>query len=114
MAPQTKITVANSFMAVGLLPFFAALIYLAYLVLPSDPTGDAAVAAGLTMMFGFVIAYVAAFAIAFPAFLWSSSLAKSLGSNARCSIVLRKLVVGVVCSVFLVFAFFAFVPFFSS
>jgi len=114
MEPKTKVTVANNLMAIGLLPFLAALICLAYFLLPSGRTGDAAVAAGSTMMFGFVLAYVFAFAVAFPAFLWSSALAKSLGFNTRCSAVLRKLVVGVVCSVFLVFAFFAFVPFFYS
>ena len=109
MTPQTKIKVANGLMATGLLPFLAALMYLA---LPSDGPGDSALAAGLTMMVSFVIAYVVAFTVAFPAFLWSCALVKSFGSGTRYSIVLRRLVVCVACSVFLVFAFFAFVPFF--
>ncbi|MET0981804.1 MAG: hypothetical protein ABWY02_06865 [Telluria sp.] len=108
MAPKTKISVANCLMVTGLLPYLAVLIFVA---LTSGRTGDAGLAAGLTMMLGFVIAYVVAMVVAFPAFLWSCALAKSLDSDTRYSIVLRRLVVCVVSSVFLVFAFCAFVPF---
>jgi hypothetical protein len=100
MAPKTKIYVANSTMVAGLLPYLAVLTYV---VLTSSYTGDAALAAVFTIMLGLGIAYVVALAIAFPAFLWSRSLAKSLGSDTRCSIVLRR---AVVCSVFPIFAIF--------
>jgi hypothetical protein len=108
---KTKIHVANSLMVAGLLPYAAVLIYA---LLTSGQTGDAALAAALTMMLGGVIAYVVAVAIAFPAFLWSCSLAKSPGADTRYSIVLRRLVVCSVLSVFLILPLIAFATFFNS
>ena len=98
-------------MVTGLLPYAAVLIDA---VLTSGQTGDAALAAALTIMLGGVIAYVVALAIAFPAFLWSCSLAKSPGSDTRCSIVLRRLVVCSVVSVFLILPLIAVAGFFNS
>jgi hypothetical protein len=105
MAPETKRYIANGTMFVGLLPWIAVLIYAA---LTSSDKGDAALAAVFTIILGLGVAYVAALAIAFPAFLWSRSLVKSLGTDTRCSIVLRR---AVICSVLPLFAIFPFLAF---
>lgn len=79
MKPKTKFFVANSAMAASLFPCFAVFIYV---VSTSDDKGDAAMKAVFTMLLGLGVAYVVALAVAFPAFLWSHSLAR-LGTDSR-------------------------------
>lgn len=91
---KTKIRLSNSLMMLGLLPY---LIVAGYLVATGGYRGDAAVVAVLTAGLGLALSYVMALTIAFPAFLWSSSLAKHAGTDTRHARMLR---LGVIIGVF--------------
>lgn len=105
MRPRTKAYLADGVMVIGLLPYLAVLVYVAF---TSCDTGDAALAAVFTIIFGMGFAYLSALAVAFPAFLWSRSLAKSSRTDTRFSVFLRR---SVVCGIFPLFAIFPFLAF---
>lgn len=84
----------------GLLPY---LFVFGYIALTSSYRGDAAMAAVFMILLGFALSYLVALAVAFPAFLWSRSLAQSSGIEQRWSGLLRK---GVIVGVFPVLAIF--------
>ncbi|MEW6023800.1 MAG: hypothetical protein AB1807_16840 [Pseudomonadota bacterium] len=83
---RTKVTLSNSLMTLGLLPY---LVVFGYLVGTSGYRGDAALTAWLTAGLGLALSYVMALTIALPAFLWSSSLAKHAGTDTRHARILR-------------------------
>lgn len=100
MAPKTKTNLANCLMVAGLLPYLAVLSYVAW---SSRYYGDAALAAAFTIILGLAISYVVALAVAYPAALWSRSLAKQLGYDTRYAKLLRG---AAICGVFPVLAIF--------
>lgn len=100
MRVKTKFAISNALMAAGLLPYLAVF---GYGVFTSSYRGDAAMAAVFTILLGLGLSYVIALAVAFPAFIWSRSLAQSTGIDPRWSGLLRK---GVIAGVFPVLAIF--------
>lgn len=105
MTPKTKAVLANGIMTLGLIPYLVVLSYLAW---TSDLRGDAALASVFMVIFGFGVAYLAALTIAFPASLWSRSLAKSSGHDSRISLLLRWTVTVGIFPVFAIFPVLAF------
>jgi hypothetical protein len=100
MKPKTKLYIANSAMVTGLLPYLAVFGYVA---LTSDERGDAAMGVAFHILLGLGFAYIAALLVAFPASLWSRSLARSFKLDPRSSVLLRR---AVACGVFPLFAIF--------
>ena len=105
MTPKTKTHLANGLMIAGLLPYLAVFSYVGY---SSGFRGDAAMAAAFTIILGLAVSYVVALVVAYPAALWSRSLATRLGYDTRSAKVLRG---AAICGVFPVLAIFPAVAF---
>jgi len=100
MTPKTKTYLANGLMIAGLLPYLAVFSFMVYSIRLKDASGFAIV---FTMIFGLAVSYVVALVVAYPAALWSRSLAKRLGVDSRSAKVLRG---SAFCGVFPVMAIF--------
>lgn len=105
MTPKTKTYVANGLMITGLLPYVAVVSYMWY---SSGFRGEASTAAAFTIILGMAVSYVVALVVAYPAALWSRSMAKTLGYDCRSAKVLRGMAY---CGVFPVLAIFPAVAF---
>jgi hypothetical protein len=108
MKPKTKTFIANVAMAAGLLPYVIVFVYIA---LGSARGLNEVVFAAFLILLGLGIASVIALLVAFPTFLWSRSLAKSLGVDSFSSVFLRRAVVCGVLPSFVILPLLAYVMF---